>query len=737
MTTPSRRRSRLATAGVAALLVGLQALFVVPSAAAADDPWGAVSWTAPTAISPVGVDVELGGVWQLTDGSQLALWSVYDYPLDPNDGPAQVWTSVRPTPTGTWSEPAQITDYQQYFSAYPNFAWAVDPSGAAVVAWHQYDPGNSEWTMRAATRGTDGTWTAPSTVVRPNDGTVGSLTSADAKAVAVATDGRASLAFTAREAAAGPGEIGADLEVFRAVWSGSAWSMPEEISVETPLHPINCVEPNPDDCPDREGSSRQPLVVYDGLGEEWIAWVHDEASDEPAEETGVFLRGSNSTHTMHLATGSEEESRYFSLGGIAADPAGGVAVAWTRQIAAGIETWAHAGGDLSGATSRITAPAENGVVRTIAIRDGRAVVVVGLAPSGIDGSRKLVTATRPQSGDWAPASVAQTASGDVVATGGQSEVTPGGVPVVTYVTGAGDLARAMAPDGTRWSDASVSGALKVSGAGTLIHSFQVTPAGTLLASWLSGSGGVNRLHVAASDGLPTGSFPDTPTPPGNPGTPQPVPPPSAPAITTPGAAAVTTARTQVVRWTASPGATYDLRWRRARWNGGFTAYVEPPNWQGIAATFVSHAVVPGSTTCYSVRARTDGGASPWSTERCVIAPLDQTSLTRSSGWELLKAAKYFGGSTLLTSRKNATLTRNGARLSRVGVLATTCPACGAVDVFVGNKRIGRIKLNRGKKEAHRKVLLLPAFSARNGRVRVVVVTKGRPVRIDGLVIGAQ
>ena len=79
---------RLRYAALSALLAA-GGLAAVAPAGAADDPWAGVSWATPTAVSPAGVDVDRGGVWQLEDGSQLALWSVYDHPSDPADGARQ------------------------------------------------------------------------------------------------------------------------------------------------------------------------------------------------------------------------------------------------------------------------------------------------------------------------------------------------------------------------------------------------------------------------------------------------------------------------------------------------------------------------------------------------------------------------------------------------------------------------------------------------------------------------
>jgi Tol biopolymer transport system component len=205
---------------------------------------------------------------------------------------------------------------------------------------------------------------------------------------------------------------------------------------------------------------------------------------------------------------------------------------------------------------------------------------------------------------------------------------------------------------------------------------------------------------------------------------------------------VTTSLVHPVQWAGHDATTavvrWDLRHRRTRWNSTAAVLTHPASWQGVTTKGLSHPLARGHTYCYSVRARDESGRTgAWSAEKCTIAPLDQTALSRSSGWALRSGSSYSGGTALVTTRKGASLTRPGTRLRRVGVLATTCPTCGALDVYVGTSRVGRISLARGTRTLHRKALLLPRLGQRSGTVRLVVVTKGRQVRVDGLLVGAR
>ena len=130
-------------------------------------------------------------------------------------------------------------------------------------------------------------------------------------------------------------------------------------------------------------------------------------------------------------------------------------------------------------------------------------------------------------------------------------------------------------------------------------------------------------------------------------------------------------------WSASQGSalitSYDVRFRRAAWNGSFGSYVL---WQsGTTATDGSFHLQAGSTYCFSARAHDELGlVSAWTTETCTFVPLDDRSLTRSAGWTLGTgpASTYLGGTYVLSSTRGAKLTRTGVVARRLSLIATTC-----------------------------------------------------------------
>jgi hypothetical protein len=161
----------------------------------------------------------------------------------------------------------------------------------------------------------------------------------------------------------------------------------------------------------------------------------------------------------------------------------------------------------------------------------------------------------------------------------------------------------------------------------------------------------------------------------------------------------------------------------------------PTTARGISSGVSYNGLTAGWNYCYSVRAHNRAGqSSKWSVARCVARPLDDTSLSVSAGWARQSSAAYYGGSLLSTSRLNATVSRSGAVIDRVGLVATTCPNCGTVGVYVNGGLFRTVRLTSTVLR-HGVLIVLPAFSLRTATITVKVLTSGRTVQIDGLALG--
>jgi hypothetical protein len=182
---------------------------------------------------------------------------------------------------------------------------------------------------------------------------------------------------------------------------------------------------------------------------------------------------------------------------------------------------------------------------------------------------------------------------------------------------------------------------------------------------------------------------------------------------------------------------YDVRWRRARWDGTFGDWTRPAGWQKTTALGVTKGLAGGLTYCVSVRARNRAGqVSSWTGGRCLTRAMDDRRLVASSGWSSRTGDAYLQGTYRATKQKGATLSRSGARVRRVGVVATTCPKCGIVAVLVDGKRVGRINLSSSSFRRGQ-VKMLPAFKRQRATVTLKVFSSGKTVQVDGLVLSRQ
>ncbi|HEV2891762.1 MAG TPA: hypothetical protein VGX28_15430 [Frankiaceae bacterium] len=187
------------------------------------------------------------------------------------------------------------------------------------------------------------------------------------------------------------------------------------------------------------------------------------------------------------------------------------------------------------------------------------------------------------------------------------------------------------------------------------------------------------------------------------------------------------------RWSATDATgvvAYDVRYRRAPYNGGFGGYTTSSNRPGPG---YSIPTTRGSTYCLSVRARdTLGNYSGWTAERCSTMPLDDRSLSVSSGWSRGSMTGYYASTYTASSRLGATMTLGNVSAKRLAVVATRCYGCGSVAVYIGTSYVGTVNLSASTTQ-HSYVAVLPAFaSVRTGTVTLRVTTSGRAVQVDGL-----
>jgi len=217
---------------------------------------------------------------------------------------------------------------------------------------------------------------------------------------------------------------------------------------------------------------------------------------------------------------------------------------------------------------------------------------------------------------------------------------------------------------------------------------------------------------------------------------------TAPTLSVASLPAVTVGPTATIRWTASDASdsgsasgetrgisSTTVRYRYATWHAGFSA------WRALttSSSSLNLPLTVGYAYCLQVQTRDlSGNASAWSPQMCTVRPLDDRNLSASSGWTRKSSSKYYKLTFTKTWSAGRTLSIANTRARVIGVLATTCPTCGIVKVYIGSYFVGRVNLQASGTH-YKQLFMLKPFSIRSGTVKLV--TKGTHlVQLDGVVI---
>lgn len=192
-------------------------------------------------------------------------------------------------------------------------------------------------------------------------------------------------------------------------------------------------------------------------------------------------------------------------------------------------------------------------------------------------------------------------------------------------------------------------------------------------------------------------------------------------------------------WTASDSGgsglgSVEIRYRAAPWNAGFAALTYPTAWRALHGTNVSTTLTAGKQYCFSARARDSAGnLSAWSGERCTSVVLDDRALAASAGWTRGAGSAYAFGTVSRATSTGVSLTRTSVQARRVAIVVTTCPTCGAVDVYHAGVRLGRVSLYSAT-TVYRQIRWLPLQTVtRTGSV-VIRTTSTKASGVDGLAV---
>ena len=188
----------------------------------------------------------------------------------------------------------------------------------------------------------------------------------------------------------------------------------------------------------------------------------------------------------------------------------------------------------------------------------------------------------------------------------------------------------------------------------------------------------------------------------------------------PASGAVVLGRTVTFRFGSEPGATITC---------GVGGVVHPCD----GGVLTLSGLAPGTYEVLAGATDAAGNDDPTPVTRRFTVPFDDRALTVAKGpWARRPAAASYRGTYSTTSRPGATLTRRVSGAASLALVVGTGRRFGAVDVYVGQRRLARVA-TAGAPRSQR-VVRLPALGRPfSGVVRVVSTTR-RPVRIDGLAV---
>ena len=200
---------------------------------------------------------------------------------------------------------------------------------------------------------------------------------------------------------------------------------------------------------------------------------------------------------------------------------------------------------------------------------------------------------------------------------------------------------------------------------------------------------------------------------------------------------VVTTTASTVGYTATDAGTgvanYDVRYRSATANSAFSSYLSPSGFLKRISTSASVAINPGTTICWSVRARDySGNVDAWSPDSCTSRVVDDRSLAvKTGGWSRMTSTAYLVGTAMRGGASGAQLASGTWSRGRVRIVVAECSTCGAVRVYAGSTYLGTLS-TASSSTRYRVVLSLSSASA-GGPIRIVS-NSSKPVFIDAIAL---
>lgn len=149
------------------------------------------------------------------------------------------------------------------------------------------------------------------------------------------------------------------------------------------------------------------------------------------------------------------------------------------------------------------------------------------------------------------------------------------------------------------------------------------------------------------------------------------------------------------------------------------------------------SLTPGTHEFRTTALDDAGDIDPSPATRSWTVPLGSTTLRRSPSWSINTRAGYYTGAYAQTINRHAVVSREVSGVRRLALVATRAPGHGTVKVYLGTTLLKQVDL-QASVVAKSQVLPIAQFStAQSGKVRVVVASQGKPVRVEGLGVATR
>ncbi|MFF3313074.1 FG-GAP-like repeat-containing protein [Streptomyces sp. NPDC002952] len=160
---------------------------------AAVRPAGSDAWGTPTLLAVTPTEAGTEKLHASADGTVTALWLEYPHETSPGSGPfdSRVVSSVLAADRSAWSSPVELVGTDASWGD-GGIDLAEAPDGSLTAVWGSRPRSGSQWEVSAATRSTDGTWSAP---VQVSTAAADGADSAYGPSVAVTSDGTAVVVY--------------------------------------------------------------------------------------------------------------------------------------------------------------------------------------------------------------------------------------------------------------------------------------------------------------------------------------------------------------------------------------------------------------------------------------------------------------------------------------------------------------------------------------------------------------